>query len=153
MGNTMKTFKSLLVSSLCALSLSSVVLSSVAVAQTETIRTADEVKALEIYRTIIELRTAEGHGKVPEMASFLADELKMAGFSDEDIHILPAGETASLVVRYRGDGSSDKKAILFLGHMDVVDAKREDWELDPFKLTEKDGYFSGAARQIISTVS
>ncbi len=134
----MKTFIYLLVSSLCALALS-----SAATAQTDAARTSDEVKALDIYRTIIEMRTAEGHGKVPEMAAFLADELKKAGFSDEDIHILPTEETASLVVRYRGDGSSGKKAILFLGHMDVVDAKREDWELDPFKLTEKDGYFFG----------
>ena len=154
----MKTFKFLLVSSLRALALSSVALSSAALsseplspvalssevaAQTEATRTADEVKALEIYRTIIEMRTAEGQGKVPEMAAYLASELKMAGFADEDIHILPTGKTASLVVRYRGDGSSDKKAILFIGHMDVVDAKRDDWELDPFKLTEKDGYFFG----------
>ena len=134
----MKPFRSLLVSSLCALTLS-----STAMAQTETTRTADEVKALEIYRTIIEMRTAEGHGKVQEMATYLTDELKAAGFADEDIHIPTAGDTASLVVRYKGDGSSNKKAILFLGHMDVVDAKREDWELDPYKLTEKDGYFFG----------
>ncbi|PHQ68172.1 MAG: hypothetical protein COB92_00930 [Robiginitomaculum sp.] len=134
----MNLFRSLLVSSLCALALS-----PMAVAQTEATRTADEVKALEIYRTIIELRTAEGQGKVPEMAAYLANELKMAGFANEDVHILPTGETASLVVRYKGDGSSGKKAILFLAHMDVVDAKREDWELDPFKLNEKDGYFFG----------
>jgi acetylornithine deacetylase/succinyl-diaminopimelate desuccinylase-like protein len=134
----MKPFRSLLVSSLCAMALS-----STAIAQTETERTADEVKALEIYKTIIEMRTAEGHGKVPGMAVYLADELKTAGFAGEDIHILPSGDTASLVVRYKGDGSSGKKAILFLGHMDVVDAKRDDWELDPFTLTKKDGYFFG----------
>ncbi len=102
-----------------------------------------ETKAFEIYKTIIEMRTAAGHGKVPEMAAYLAGELKGAGFTDEDIHIIPSGETAALVVRFKGDGSSDAKPILFLGHMDVVDAKREDWELDPFKLTEKDGYYFG----------
>lgn len=102
-----------------------------------------DAKALEIYRTIIEMRTAAGHGKVPEMAAYLAGELKAAGFTDDDIDIVPSGETASLVVRYKGDGSSGKKPILFLGHMDVVDANPEDWELDPFTLTEKDGYFFG----------
>ena len=104
---------------------------------------ADEAKALEIYRTIIAMRTAKGHGQVPKMAQYLAGELKAAGFSGEDIHILPVEEPAGLVVRYRGDGSSGKKPILFLGHMDVVDANPEDWELDPFELTEKDGYFFG----------
>ena len=106
-------------------------------------RTADEQKALEIYRTIVEIRSARGHGKVPEVAGYLAGELKAAGFPEEDIHILPAGETAALVVRYRGDGTSGKKPILFLGHMDVVDANREDWEHDPFVLREDNGYFVG----------
>lgn len=106
-------------------------------------RTADEQKALEIYRTIIGMRTAHGYGKIPDMVDFLVGELKSVGFSDQDIHILPSGETAALVVRYAGDGSSGKKPILFMGHMDVVDAKREDWVLDPFTLTEKDGYFFG----------
>lgn len=104
---------------------------------------ADEAKALEIYRTIISMRTAKGHGKAPEMAAYLAGELRSAGFAQEDIEITPVGETAGLVVRYRGDGSSGKKPILFLAHMDVVDANREDWDHDPFTLREADGYFFG----------
>lgn len=106
-------------------------------------QSADDVKALEIYRTIIEMRTAAGHGNVPKMAAYLASELTAAGFADDDIQIIPSGETASLIVRYKGDSSSGKQPILFLGHMDVVDAKSEDWELDPFTLTQKDGYFFG----------
>lgn len=106
-------------------------------------KSAEETKALEIYRTIVEMRTAVGHGNVPKMADYLASELKATGFTDDDIQIIPSGETASLVVRYKGDDSSDMRPILFLGHMDVVDAKHEDWELDPFTLTEKDGYFFG----------
>ena len=106
-------------------------------------RTADEQKALEIYRTIIEMRTAKGHGKVPEMAEYLASELKSVGFADEDIHIARLGETAGMTVRYHGDGSTDLKPILFLAHMDVVDANREDWEYDPFVLREENGYFLG----------
>ncbi len=104
---------------------------------------ADEAKALEIFRTIISIRTAEKHGKMPEMAAYLAGELKKAGFPKKDVMIRPLGETASLVVRYKGDGSSGKKPILFMAHMDVVDALPEDWELDPFTLTEKDGFFFG----------
>ncbi|GHA84530.1 peptidase M20 [Algimonas arctica] len=104
---------------------------------------AEDIKALEIYRTIIEMRTAAGHGNVPKMAAYLASELKAAGFTDDDIQILPSGDTASLIVQYKGDGSSSDHPILFIGHMDVVDANPEDWELDPFTLTEKDGYFFG----------
>ncbi len=105
-------------------------------------------KALEIYRTSIGFRTAQSHGQVPIFADYLADEFRTGGFPDEDIHVLPsktdAGEEiASLVVTYRGDGSSGKKPILLLAHMDVVDALPEDWQRDPFTLVEEDGYFFG----------
>ena len=105
-------------------------------------------KALEIYRTIIGFRTAAGHGQVPKMAEYLAAEFRDGGFPAEDVHVLPftsaAGEDiAGLVVRYRGDGSSGKKPILLMAHMDVVDALREDWERDPFTLVEEKGYFFG----------
>lgn len=103
----------------------------------------EQAKAREIFAKVISMRTAEGHGQVPAMAKYLAGELQKAGFPKSDIHILPKDETAALVVRYRGDGSAGKKPILFLAHMDVVDAKSEDWELNPFELTEKDGYFFG----------
>ena len=103
-------------------------------------------KALEIYRTSIGYRTAAGHGQVPALANYLADEFHAGGFAEEDIHVLPfttrdGEETAGLVVRYRGDGSSGKKPVLLVGHMDVVDALSEDWERDPFRLVEEDGFF------------
>jgi acetylornithine deacetylase/succinyl-diaminopimelate desuccinylase-like protein len=104
---------------------------------------ADETRALEIYRKLISFRTASGHGKVPEMVDYLAGELKHAGFTDKDIHILPHKETAALVVRYAGDGSSGRKPILFLAHMDVVDAAAEDWKRDPFQLHDDGEYFLG----------
>jgi acetylornithine deacetylase/succinyl-diaminopimelate desuccinylase-like protein len=105
-------------------------------------------KALEIFRHIIGIRSAEGHGKVPEVARYLADQFQQAGFPQQDIHVLPfrkrnGEESAGLVVRYRGDGSSGKKPILLVGHMDVVDALRNDWERDPFTLVEEHGYFFG----------
>lgn len=104
---------------------------------------ADEAKALEIYRKIISIRTAEGQGRVPEMAAYLAGEFHKAGFPKKDVEIRPMGETAGMIVRYRGDGSSGKKPILFLAHMDVVDALAADWTLDPFVLNEQDGFFVG----------
>jgi carboxypeptidase PM20D1 len=105
-------------------------------------------RALEIYRTIIAMRTAEGHGQVPVMANYLAGLFREAGFPAADVHVLPlktpAGEeVASLVVRYRAKNATGRKPVLFLAHMDVVDARREDWTRDPFTLVEEDGYFFG----------
>ena len=104
--------------------------------------------ALEIYRHIISVRSAAGHGNVPEVANYLADRFRDGGFDNADIHVLPqtlstGEETASLVVRYEGNDSSGREPILLIAHMDVVDALPEDWERDPFTLVEEDGYFFG----------
>ena len=104
--------------------------------------------ARAILEQIISIRTSEGFGQVPVMAQYLADRFRAAGFPEDDIHILPSGETASLVVRYRGNGKGGKP-ILVLAHMDVVTAKPEDWERDPFKLIEENGYFFGRGTQDI----
>jgi acetylornithine deacetylase/succinyl-diaminopimelate desuccinylase-like protein len=80
--------------------------------------------------------------KVPEMAAYLAKRFRDGGFSGDDVHVIPTDKTAALVVRYRGDGTGGKP-ILFIAHMDVVTAHREDWERDPFKLIEEKGYFFG----------
>lgn len=98
-------------------------------------------KTFEIYKTIIEMETSKNLGNVPAMAQYLADELIGAGLQEADVEILPVGETAALIARYRGDGSSGKKPILLLAHMDVVEALPEDWERPPFKLTQDDTYF------------
>jgi acetylornithine deacetylase/succinyl-diaminopimelate desuccinylase-like protein len=100
-------------------------------------------KALEIFRTIIAIPTVAGRGKVPEMAAYLAAEFRQAGFAEQDIQILPSGETAALVVRYRGEVGSTKKPILLLAHMDVVEALAKDWQRPPFALTQDDNYFYG----------
>lgn len=100
-------------------------------------------KTLEIYTKVISIPTVAGRGKVPEMANYLASEFRAAGFPEKDIHILPKGETAALVVRYAGDGSSGKKPILLIGHMDVVEALPKDWERPPFVLTQDDNFFYG----------
>jgi len=98
-------------------------------------------KTFEIYKTIIEMETSKNLGNIPAMAQYLADELIGAGLQESDVEILPVGETAALIARYRGDGSSGKKPILLLAHMDVVEALPEDWERPPFKLTQDDTYF------------
>ena len=100
-------------------------------------------KAFEIYKTAVEIRTAEGHYQVPTLARYLAAEFEKGGFQKDDIHVLEIDNTAALVVRYRGDGSLGKKPISISAHMDVVDALREDWERDPYTLVEENGYYFG----------
>ncbi len=101
-----------------------------------------------ILDKIVSIPSSAGLGQVPAVAKYLADRFRAAGFPEEDIHILPAGETASLVVRYRGNGKGGKP-ILVLAHMDVVTAKPEDWERDPYRLIEENGYFFGRGTQDI----
>jgi len=100
------------------------------------------IKTLEIYKTIIEIPTVAGRGKVPEMAAYLAKEFREVGFTDEDIQIIPLGETVGMIVRYQGNGTVERP-ILLLGHMDVVEALDKDWERPPFKLTQNENYFYG----------
>ncbi|HZY34900.1 MAG TPA: M20/M25/M40 family metallo-hydrolase, partial [Rhodanobacter sp.] len=89
----------------------------------------------------ISIPTVEGQHQVPVLAAYLAGKLKAAGFADSDVEIIPVGETAALVARYRGTGEG--KPILLSGHMDVVAAKRQDWTRDPFTLIEENGYLYG----------
>lgn len=107
-----------------------------------------DAKAREILAHAIEIPTVQGRGKVPELAQYLADQYKAAGWADGDIHIIPyegapGDNTAGLVVRWPAAKPSGKKPILLMAHMDVVEAKRDDWSIEPFTLTEKDGYFYG----------
>ncbi len=100
-------------------------------------------KTLEIYTRIIGVESSKNLGNVPEIANYLAAELVAAGFPQEDVEVVPLGETASLIAKYRGDGSSGKAPILLLGHMDVVEALAKDWERPPFELTTDGVYFYG----------
>jgi acetylornithine deacetylase/succinyl-diaminopimelate desuccinylase-like protein len=87
------------------------------------------------------MQTAKNLGNVPAMARYLADEMIGAGLPREDVEILAVGETAALIARYRGDGSSGRAPILLLAHMDVVEALPKDWERPPFELTMDDTFF------------
>jgi carboxypeptidase PM20D1 len=102
----------------------------------------DQRQARAIFERLISYRTAQGHGQVPDMARYIADTLRAGGVPAEDIVTIPHGETVALLVRLPGrDGSA--RPLLFSGHMDVVDARPEDWERDPFTLIEEGGYFFG----------
>ena len=100
--------------------------------------------AREIYRELIEIDTADSTGAVTPAAEAMAARFRAAGFSAEDVRIVVrdgAPADGNLIVRYRGRGAG--KPILLLAHLDVVAALRSDWSLDPFVLTEQDGYFYG----------
>ena len=103
---------------------------------------SDHAQARQIYEKIITFRTSQGQGQVPPMVSYLETVLRDGGVAAENIAKLPNGETVGMLVRVPG---SDPKAkpILFSAHMDVVDARPEDWKRDPYKLIEEGGYFYG----------
>lgn len=103
--------------------------------------TAQMPATMDMLRHAISLHTAQGHDLVPTLASYFAKQLEANGFAASDIEIIPVDHTAAMVVRYRGTGAG--KPILLSGHMDVVEAKREDWTRDPFTLVEENGYLYG----------
>ena len=100
-------------------------------------------RAVELLRDAISRETAHGQGLVPAYAESLRQVFLAAGFSPEALAIVPYGETASLVVRYEGDGSSGRKPILFSSHMDVVPADPNSWLRHPFEFQEDETFFYG----------
>jgi len=105
-------------------------------------RDAEKQLAHDIYKQFIEIQSGFTTGATTPVAEAAAARLKAAGFSDADIFVGGAiPKKANLVVRYRGTGAH--KPILLLAHTDVVEAKREDWSMDPFQFIERDGYFYG----------
>jgi acetylornithine deacetylase/succinyl-diaminopimelate desuccinylase-like protein len=96
----------------------------------------------DIYKQLIEINTSYSTGATTPAAQAVADRLKAEGFPDSDIQVLGAApHKMNVVVRYHGTGQ--RKPLLLLAHLDVVEAKRSDWSMDPFLLTEKDGFFYG----------
>ena len=105
-------------------------------------RTAQEQLAVDIYKELVEINTVTETGDTARAAEAMAARLRTAGFSASDVQVFtPAPRKGNLVARLRGTGA--RKPILLLAHLDVVEARREDWSVDPFKLIEKDGYFYG----------
>src|SRR5437763_561829 len=103
---------------------------------------ADQQLARDIYKELIEIKSGYTTGSTTPAAEAMAARLKAAGFPDSDIYLGGAiPKKANVVVRYHGSGAH--KAMLLLAHTDVVEAKREDWSVDPFQFLERDGYFYG----------
>jgi acetylornithine deacetylase/succinyl-diaminopimelate desuccinylase-like protein len=103
---------------------------------------ADKQLALDIYKQIVEIKSGYTTGATTPVVEAVAERLRAAGFPSSDMFIGGAIPTkANLVIRYHGTGPD--KPILLLAHTDVVEAKREDWSMDPFTFVEKDGYFYG----------
>ena len=96
----------------------------------------------DIYKQLIEINTTDSIGNTTTAAEAMAARLRAAGFPPSDVQVLgPNPRKGNLVARLRG--STNQKPILLVAHLDVVEAKREDWSLDPFKFTEQDGYYYG----------
>lgn len=99
-------------------------------------------EAREILAEMVGLNTSLQRGDVTPLAEKLAARFRAAGVPAADVMLVgPETKNRNLVVRIRGTGTA--KPVLFLSHLDVVDAIREDWSLDPFTLTEQDGWLYG----------
>src|SRR5262245_32507424 len=104
--------------------------------------TSHQQIAFDIYKELVEINTVTATGDTEQATQAMAARLRAAGFTGSDVQVLsPAPRKGNLVARLRGTGK--RRPILLLAHTDVVDARPEDWSFDPFKLTERDGYFYG----------
>ena len=103
----------------------------------------DQAAFREIYRELVETNTTLSAGNCTEAAQKMAAHLRAAGYPESDLHMFTTPDhpkEGGLVAILPG---TDPKArpMLLLAHIDVVEARREDWERDPFKLIEEGGYF------------
>jgi acetylornithine deacetylase/succinyl-diaminopimelate desuccinylase-like protein len=99
-----------------------------------------------IFKQLIEINTTDSVGSVTAAAEAMAQRLRDAGFPASDVVVLgPNDRKENMVARYRGTAAG--KPILLIGHLDVVEARREDWTTDPFQFVEKDGYYYGRGTQ------
>jgi acetylornithine deacetylase/succinyl-diaminopimelate desuccinylase-like protein len=103
----------------------------------------NDARARAIYKELVEINTTDTPaGNVTKAAEAVAARLNAAGFPAADIHVLgPDPRKRNLVFRYRGTG--ERKPLLLLAHLDVVEAQRADWSMDPFTFLERDGFFYG----------
>jgi len=98
--------------------------------------------ARDIFKQLIEIDTTDSIGDNTRAAEAMAARFRAAGFPEQDVQLLaPAPRKGNLVVRLHGTGAA--RPVLFIGHLDVVEARRSDWSVDPFVFLEKDGYFYG----------
>lgn len=102
--------------------------------------------ARDIFKQLIEINTTDSVGSITEASEAMAKRFREAGFPPADVRVVgPNDRKKNLVVRLRG--AEKHKPILMIGHLDVVEARREDWTTNPFEFVEKDGYFYGRGTQ------
>lgn len=107
---------------------------------------ANKRLARDIFKQLIEINTTDSTGSTTVAAEAMAKRLRDAGFPASDAQVLgPNSRKGNLVARLRGAGA--QKPILLIGHLDVVEARREEWSVDPFRFLERDGYFYGRGTQ------
>ncbi|MBX3593488.1 M20/M25/M40 family metallo-hydrolase [Sphingomonas sp.] len=103
-----------------------------------------QAQALDLLKRGLAFRTVAGPGnQTPEYATMLRDALIAGGFAPSDVTITRLDDTAYLVARYPGTEGTKLKPIGIVGHMDVVEARRADWERDPFTPVIENGYIYG----------
>ena len=110
---------------------------------------ADRAEAREIFKQLIEINTTDTpKGIVTAASEAMQKRFLDAGFSPDDVHLLgPDAKKQNLVVRIRAGAPTTEKPVLFLCHIDVVEALPSDWHTDPFQFVEKDGYYYGRGTQ------
>ena len=102
----------------------------------------NQQQARDIYKELVEINTVTPTGDTAKAADAMAARLRAAGFAGADVQVFnPAPRKGNLVARLHGTGA--RKPILLMAHLDVVEARRDDWSVDPFKLVEQDGWFYG----------
>jgi acetylornithine deacetylase/succinyl-diaminopimelate desuccinylase-like protein len=100
----------------------------------------------DIFKQLIEINTTDSVGSTTVAAEAMAQRLRDASYPASDVVVLgPNDRKGNMVVRLRGTGA--QKPILLIGHLDVVEARRQDWSVDPFDFIERDGYFYGRGTQ------
>ncbi|PYO90587.1 MAG: peptidase M20 [Gemmatimonadetes bacterium] len=112
-------------------------------AQTQRTLSANDQRARDIFEQLININTTGSSGSTTIASNAMAKWLIDAGFPAADVQVIgrEGSRNFNLVARFRGTGS--QKPILLLSHIDVVEAKREDWSVDPFTFLERDGFFYG----------
>ncbi|HUX46343.1 MAG TPA: M20/M25/M40 family metallo-hydrolase, partial [Terracidiphilus sp.] len=124
-------------------------LPAVAQSTLPTVSPADRAEAVAIFKQLIEINTTDTPlGNVTTATKAMEKRFLDAGFPAADVQLIgPNPRKMNLVVRYRAAGTPTLKPVLFLCHVDVVQALRSDWHTDPFQFIEKDGYWYGRGTQ------
>src|SRR4051812_43740187 len=119
-----------------------IVFAAVATTRAEDALAPDAQLFRQIYRELVEINTTDSAGDTVRAAEAMAARLRAGGLPAADIRVLSSGPgKGNLVARLRGTGAL--RPLLLIAHIDVVEAKAEDWDFDPFRLQEIDGYFRG----------